>query len=44
MIGLEDRRALARDIELDQAAGARLRPACDVVGIELRTLQCWQAH
>ena len=44
MIGLEDRRALARDIEVAHAAGARLRPACAVAGIELRTLQRWQAH
>jgi putative transposase len=44
MIGLEDRRALARDITQAHAAGARLRPACAVAGIELRTLQRWQAH
>ena len=44
MIGLEDRRALARDITQAHAAGARLRLACEVAGIELRTLQRWQAH
>ena len=44
MIGLEDRRALARDITQAHAAGARLRSACEVAGIELRTLQRWQAH
>ena len=44
MIGLEDRRALARDITQAHAAGARLRPACEIAGIELRTLQRWQAH
>ena len=44
MIDLEDRRALARDITQAHAAGARLRPACEVAGIELRTLQRWQAH
>jgi hypothetical protein len=44
MIGLEDRRALARDITQAHAAGARLRPACAIAGIELRTLQRWQAH
>ena len=44
MIGLEDRRALARDITQAHAAGARLRPACETAGIELRTLQRWQAH
>jgi len=44
MIGLEDRRALARDIAVAHGAGARLRPACEIAGIELRTLQRWQAH
>jgi len=43
MIGLEDRQALARDISAAHAAGARLRPACEVAGIELRTLQRWKA-
>ena len=44
MIGLEDRQGLARDIDTAHAAGARLRPACDVAGIELRTLQRWKAQ
>ena len=44
MIGLEDRQALARDIDAAHAAGARLRPACETAGIELRTLQRWKAH
>jgi putative transposase len=44
MIGLEDRQALARDIDAAHAAGARLRPACEVAGIELRTLQRWKAQ
>jgi putative transposase len=44
MIGLEDRQALARDIDAAQAAGARLRPACEIVGIDLRTLQRWKAE
>ena len=44
MIGLEDRQALARDIAAAHAAGARLRPACEVAGIELRTLQRWKAQ
>jgi transposase InsO family protein len=43
MIGLEDRQALARDIQAAHAAGARLKPACAVAGIDLRTLQRWQA-
>ena len=37
MIGLEDRQALARDIAIAHAAGARLRPACETVGIDFRT-------
>jgi len=43
MIGLEDRQALARDIDAAHGAGARLRPACEIAGIELRTLQRWKA-
>ncbi len=42
MIGLEDRQALARDIHCAHAAGARLKPACKIAGIDLRTLQRWQ--
>lgn len=44
MIGLEDRRSLARDIEAAHQAGARLRLACEVAGIDVRTLQRWKAH
>jgi transposase InsO family protein len=43
MIGLEDRQALARDIHTAHTAGARLKPACEIAGIDLRTLQRWQA-
>lgn len=43
MIGLEDRQALARDIQLAQAAGARLQLACQTAGITVRTLQRWKA-
>lgn len=43
MIGLEDRQALARDIHIAHATGARLKPACEIAGIELRTLQRWNA-
>ena len=43
MIGLEDRQALARDIKVAHTAGARLKPACEIAGIDLRTLQRWQA-
>lgn len=44
MIGLEDRQALARDIDAAHAAGARLGPACEIAGIDLRTLQRWKAQ
>ena len=39
MIGLEDRQVLARHIHIAHDAGARLRLACEVVGIDQRTLQ-----
>jgi len=44
MIGLEDRQTLARDIEIAHSAGARLRLACEVAGIDERTLQRWKAR
>ena len=43
MIGLEDRRSLAQDIHIAHEAGARLHLACEVAGIDLRTLQRWKA-
>lgn len=43
MIDLEDRQALAKDIHVAHSAGARLKPACEIAGIDLRTLQRWQA-
>ena len=43
MTGLEDRQALARDIHTAHARGARFKPACELAGIDLRTLQRWQA-
>ena len=43
MIVLEDRQALARDIERAHTAGARLKLACQTAGIEVRTLQRWNA-
>jgi len=43
MIGLEDRQTLARDIHVAHATDARLKPACAMAGIDLRTLQRWQA-
>ena len=44
MIVLEDRRILAHDIDTAHQAGARLRLACDVAGIDERTLQRWKAR
>ena len=43
MIGLEDRRTLSRDIDIAHQAGARLHLACEVAGIDVRTLQRWKA-
>ena len=39
MICLEDRQALAQGIDEAHAAGARLEQACEIVGIDVRTLQ-----
>ena len=44
MIDLEDRQIVAHNIQTAHANGARLRPACEIAGISLRTLQRWQAH
>ena len=44
MIGLEDRRSLAHDIQVAPQAGARLHLACEVAGIDVRTLQRWRAE
>jgi transposase InsO family protein len=44
MIGLEDRQTMVRHIDAAHAAGARLRPACEVAGITVRTLQRWRAE
>lgn len=43
MIGLEDRQEAARNILMAQSDGARLRLACELVGIDVRTLQRWKA-
>lgn len=43
MIGLEDRLMAARSIEAAHQAGARLRQACEIAGIDVRTLQRWKA-
>ena len=44
MIGLQDRQHIAQMIEVAHCSGARLRPACEIVGIDVRTLQRWQAQ
>ena len=44
MIGLEDRQALAHDIQIAHGAGARLRLACATAGIDERTLQRWKSQ
>ncbi len=44
MTVLEDRQALARNLEEAQRAGARLRPACQLLGLQMRTLQRWKAQ
>jgi putative transposase len=43
MTRLEDRHTLVRNIELARTAGARLACACELAGIDPRTLQRWQA-
>lgn len=43
MIGLEDRQTVANNILTARVSGARLRLACETVGIDVRTLQRWQA-
>jgi len=43
MIRLEDRQSVADDIEQARVAGARLKPACAMAGIDARTLQRWNA-
>jgi putative transposase len=43
MTRLEDRRTLMLEIAQAHAQGARLRPACALAGIDVRTLQRWKA-
>lgn len=43
MIRLEDRLMIAHRIEQAHAAGARLKLACEIAGVDLRTLQRWKA-
>lgn len=42
MIALEDRQQMASWIDEAHTAGARLAPACKLLGIDLRTLQRWR--
>ncbi len=44
MIGLEDRQSLVRDITEAHRSGARLQLACETAGIDVRTLQRWNAR
>ena len=43
MIALEDRQRTARWVDEACREGARLSPACEVSGIDTRTLQRWKA-
>lgn len=43
MIRLEDRRRIVEAVEEAHSAGARLGPACELAGIDIRTLQRWRA-
>src|SRR5687767_9914524 len=42
MILVEDRQIIAERIAQAQSRGARLRSACDLAGINVRTLQRWK--
>jgi putative transposase len=44
MIRLEDRQSIVAAIDQAHGAGARLRPACELAGIDIRTLQRWRAN
>lgn len=43
MTALEDRQQIVCWIEDAHAAGARLEPACELLGLDIRTLQRWRA-
>jgi putative transposase len=43
MISLEDRQSIASLVDEARQNGARLRAACEVAGIDTRTLQRWKA-
>jgi transposase InsO family protein len=42
MTALEDRRSIIRLIEEARGAGARIAPACELLGLDARTLQRWR--
>ncbi len=42
MICVEDRRKLTEEVEAARRAGARLAPACELLGIRARTVQRWK--
>ena len=42
MIALEDRQTMVQDIGAAQSGGARLSKACEVCGIDRRTLHRWK--
>lgn len=44
MIAQEDRQKLVSAIEQAQSNGARLKPACAIVGIDARTFQRWKSR
>lgn len=44
MICVEDRRKMVAEVDAAHRAGARLTPACELVGIRARTIQRWKAH
>jgi len=43
MIALEDRQRTAQWVDEARREGARLSPACEVSGVDTRTLQRWKA-
>lgn len=43
MICTEDRQRMAQVVEEAQRSGARMKPACELLGIQARTLQRWKA-
>lgn len=42
MIPVEDRRAIVAHLDEARAAGARLAPACQLIGVDPRTVQRWR--